>query len=376
MDAPLLHTGSPLERGRASVRSIVGATVGGVFGDRAPLLQDTVPQMSWRWQLRDVSADELVHVAGSVWPAGRVDLAVLVHGLLVDERNFTLGADRLIDHLVPQFGWHPVMVRYNTGLHISDNGRRLADRLEELADALGPRLGRVQLVGHSMGGLVSRSALAELERREAPVLEHVERLFLLATPNQGAELERLGHAVECALEAAHRLPGQGLRLLGHRDPHDAGLETVGAIKRFRARVAHQIAEIPSRPLRSLAEVVALRSDGIRDLRYAYLQDREWQLADSLGDRFRTSTRRPLPPPDHVAVYAVAGSLMPRAAASPSPWRTDGVVSVASVANHGGEFDELELVERGRFIEVPMLVHQLAASSRRVTEAIAGFVAKG
>ena len=355
------------------IRSLVGATVGGVFGEDAPILAAHVPKMSWRYAHEDVCADALVARDPVLASAARVDVAVLVHGLLVDERNFTLGLDRLIDHLQPTFGWHPVLVRYNTGRHISDNGEALADALVALGDALGPRLGRVQLIGHSMGGLVSRSALGALERRNARVLNHVDRLFLLATPNQGAELERLGHAVERTLESLHRLPGQGLALFGNAEPKQAGAATVRSIRRMRARVAHQIAEIPSRPLRTAAALVALRSDGIRDLRYGYLQEREWQLAASLGDRFQTSTRRPLPPPDGVRVYAVAGSLMPRAAASPSRWRTDGVVTVASVANQGGAFDELRLVEQGRFVEVPLLVHQLAATSRRVTQAMARWV---
>jgi pimeloyl-ACP methyl ester carboxylesterase len=355
------------------IRSLLGATVGGVFGEDAPIFAEHVPAMSWRYAHEDVSAEALVALDPALRHAVRVDIAVLVHGLLVDERNFTLGLDRLVDHLAPRFGWQPVMVRYNTGRHISDNGEALADALVALADALGPRLGSVQLIGHSMGGLVSRSALAALERRGAAVLNHVERLFLLATPNQGAELERLGHAVERTLESLHRLPGQGIALFGGAEPKQAGAATVRAVRRLRVRVARQIAEVPSRPLRTAAALVALRSDGIRDLRYGYLQAREWQLAESLGDRFQTSTRRPLPPPAGVRVYAVAGSLMPRAGEVPSRWRTDGVVSVASVANHGGAFDELRLVEQGRFVEVPLLVHQLAATSRRVTDALAGWV---
>lgn len=49
-------------------------------------------------------------------------------------------------------------VRENSGRHISHSGRDLAARLEELVAAWPVGVSEVALVGHSMGGLVARSA--------------------------------------------------------------------------------------------------------------------------------------------------------------------------------------------------------------------------
>jgi pimeloyl-ACP methyl ester carboxylesterase len=63
---------------------------------------------------------------------------------------------------------------YDWRLSIAQSGRALAERLRALRPA------RVAIVAHSMGGLVSRAALALGDTR------HLERLVLLGTPNCGS----------------------------------------------------------------------------------------------------------------------------------------------------------------------------------------------
>jgi pimeloyl-ACP methyl ester carboxylesterase len=63
---------------------------------------------------------------------------------------------------------------YDWRVPVAQSGHALAARLHGLAPA------RVALVAHSMGGLVSRAALA------LPGTSHVERLVLLGTPNGGS----------------------------------------------------------------------------------------------------------------------------------------------------------------------------------------------
>jgi pimeloyl-ACP methyl ester carboxylesterase len=63
---------------------------------------------------------------------------------------------------------------YDWRLPVAASGRVLAERLRALGDA------RVAIVAHSMGGLVSRAALA------LPHTRHVERVVLLGTPNGGS----------------------------------------------------------------------------------------------------------------------------------------------------------------------------------------------
>jgi pimeloyl-ACP methyl ester carboxylesterase len=317
--------------------------------------------MSFRHAARDVTAGELLHIARArSAKRGPIDVAVLVHGLFVDEQNWTLGPDPLESRLRDDFGWAPLLVRFNTGRHISHNGRELADLLVELHEEWGQNLGRVQLIGHSMGGLVARSALAALEARQANVLNHVHRLFLLATPNQGADLERIGHTLEMALRHVQRLPTYGLRLFGGRRTRD---ESTFA----------RVQSVAALPVRSFRGLIGLRSDGIRDTRYGYMQQREWEMDTAWNKRALVSHKRPLPPPLGVRAYSIAGSLWPNVGATPSRWRNDGLVSVSSAAGKGGDFDDIQVIENNRFVELPMLLHQLLPTSERVRNQMARWI---
>lgn len=357
-------------------RSMAVAFLAGVVGHREEQNASWLPAMSFRHQARDVRADELLALIGDRRGSERpIDVAILVHGLFIDEQNFILGPDPLADQLEPMFGWTPLLVRYNTGRHISHSGRDLADLLVGLRDAWGSRLGRVQLVGHSMGGLVARAALGTLHKRHDAVLEHVERMFLLATPNHGAELERLGHLIDVSLARLMRLPARGLDLIGGRSTRKRGL-VADTFHEAADRVFDGVGATVGFPLRSIRRLMAMRSDGIRDVRWGYMQESEWRLDGQMPGRFAINLRRPLPPPPGVRTYAVAGSLLPVAGATPSRLRHDGLVSVASAAGFGGDFDDLGVVHSGRFAEVPMLAHQLVPSSERVREKMREWVAAG
>jgi pimeloyl-ACP methyl ester carboxylesterase len=125
-----------------------------------------------------------------------------------------------------------VYLRYNSGLHVSQNGHRLAELLERLVAAWPVAITELALVGHSMGGLVVRSACAEGERRGLSWVPLVRHCVYLGTPHDGAPLER---GVGRGARALRRLP-----------------ET-----------------------RALASMVEVRSAGIKDLRYGYLREEDW-----------------------------------------------------------------------------------------------------
>ena len=346
--------------------STISSLIAGIAGHREDVFGDALPDMSYRFGGTDIDVDTLLVAHSRIQGRTRaIDVAVLVHGLMTDERNWTTGTDPICDRFQATFGWTPLFVRYNTGLHISKNGEKLARRLIQLHDHWGPRLGRIQLFGHSMGGLVSRSAVAYLERRNHPVLEQIDRLFLLATPNNGCEIERLGHAVEYLLHLGQELPPHYLEsvtrsVISSRDAREGGVGNALA-----KMVSNTAMFVPAITMQAARTVVAGRSDGIRDVRFGYMLEEEWTAAEQDGYSFMANHRRPLPAPAHIKVYAIAGSLWPDVGARPSNIRNDGVITVASAASKGGEFDDLGLVERGRFAEMPMLLHQLVPVSQRV-----------
>jgi len=157
-------------------------------------------------------------------------LAVFVHGLCETDEAWSLLSKHPSygERLAEELGYTQVYVRYNTGLHISDNGRSLAALLDELVGEWPLRVEEIALIGHSMGGLVCRSAAHEGGRWT----EHLRHVFCLGTPHLGAPLEKAANVAGWALA---RLP-----------------ET-----------------------RALAKLVNGRSVGIKDLRFGSCAEADW-----------------------------------------------------------------------------------------------------
>ena len=91
-------------------------------------------------------------------------------------------------------GWTSVHVRYNTGRAIADNGAELG----ALIEGLDWPVERIALVGHSMGGLVARSACA----RGGAWTARVTHTISLGTPHDGAPLAQAVHGLEAMLRVA------------------------------------------------------------------------------------------------------------------------------------------------------------------------------
>lgn len=132
---------------------------------------------------------------------------VLVHGLAADESCWQIGSRKAwgragLDYgslLAERRGITPLYVRYNSGLHIADNGRALAALLAELAELWPVPLERLTLIGHSMGGLVVRSACHHGQLARSPWTRHVRDVVCLGAPRRGAMLEKVGAAAVEAL---------------------------------------------------------------------------------------------------------------------------------------------------------------------------------
>jgi pimeloyl-ACP methyl ester carboxylesterase len=140
-------------------------------------------------------------------------------------------------------------VRYNSGLHISENGREIAALLERVVQSWPVPVSELALVGHSMGGLVARSAChhgSEGSHAWAALVRHV---ISLGTPHLGAPLEQGVHVASAAL-----------------------------------------ATLPE--TRMLASFLRRRSSGIRDLRYGSLVDEDWHGRDP--DALRAAACREVP----------------------------------------------------------------------------------
>ncbi|WP_233259711.1 GPI inositol-deacylase [Ramlibacter sp. WS9] len=204
---------------------------------------------------------------------------LLVHGLCMTDHQWTRDGHDHGQALAEAGGWTPVYARYNTGRHISTNGAEMAAQVEQLLDGWPVPVEDFAVIGHSMGGLVMRSALQSALHAGMRWPAKLRRLVFLGTPHHGAPLERGGNWL-------HR--GLGV------SPYVA-------------------------PFTRLS---GLRSFGITDLRHGNLQEQDW--AD---DRFtHRDTRAALPLPSGVACYAIAGTL---GEGRTDEWLGDGLVPLAS-----------------------------------------------
>ena len=218
---------------------------------------------------------------------------LLIHGLCMFERQWQ---DTRTGHdhgtaLAAALGYTPVYVHYNSGLHTSQNAQDLSAQLEALFTHWPAPLEDITVLAHSMGGLVARGAvhLARQANQQWPSV--LKNLVFLGTPHHGAPLERAGNWVDVVLAST---------------PYTAPF----------AKLGH------------------LRSAGITDLRYGHVQTADWQG----HNRFhrQPDTRQPLPLPEGVACYAVAGTLAHKRSAVADRLVGDGLVPLHSAL---GQHDE-------------------------------------
>jgi hypothetical protein len=230
------------ERPRGSV--VIGA-LNGAWGDLFARTQSPLAlPMAVRHDNQDVplTADGL----RAAFRSASGDVVVFVHGLCETDASWRLAATRHYadahsthgSRLQTATGITPVYLRYNTGLHISDNGAHLDRLLTELVAHWPVPVSRLTLVGHSMGGLIIRSATHRdcLDARRWTPL--VTRVVYLGSPHLGAPLE-VGAAA--AARALRRLP--------ETEP--------------------------------LARALASRSVGIKDLRFGDVLADDWAAYDDL-----------------------------------------------------------------------------------------------
>jgi pimeloyl-ACP methyl ester carboxylesterase len=176
----------------------------GIAGDR--LARDH-PDLALGLTVRRGGQDVALEAGplADAFPDATPRLAVFIHGLCGTEDTWRIGS--LGRHPSPTYGARlrdelgitPVYVRYNTGLRVSENGRRLAAALNRVAADWPVEVEEIALVGHSMGGLVARSACHYGEQADHEWTERLRHVFCLGTPHLGAPLERAANVAGWAL---------------------------------------------------------------------------------------------------------------------------------------------------------------------------------
>ncbi len=200
-------------------------------------------------------------------PGATGKIVVLVHGLCMNDAQWKRrdAAGVYHDHgatLQRDLGYTPVYLHYNSGLHVSTNGKAFSSLLEELVTAWPVPVTELSLVMHSMGGLVSRSAYHHAELAKCQWTSVLRTMIFLGTPHHGAPLERGGNWIDVILGAT---------------PYAAPFAKLGKV----------------------------RSAGITDLRYGNLVDADWQDRDRFA--LAPDTRAQIPLPTGIRCFTIAAT---------------------------------------------------------------------
>jgi triacylglycerol lipase len=186
-------------------------------------------------------------------PTGKV--CVLVHGLGCNESLWTFPAPHegggYGELLERRCGYMPLYLRFNTGLRVSKNGRQLADLLDLFCAHHDAAVTELLLIGHSVGGLVIRSACHQGSEKGLDWVSRVRHVVYLGSPHLGAPLEKATNVAT--------------NVLGRFD---------------------------TTATRVISDVLNTRSAGVKDLRFGNLVDRDWLDYDP--DELMNNRRVPIP----------------------------------------------------------------------------------
>lgn len=243
-------------------KEAIQAALNGVVGD---YLEKTENPLKITMQFRHLSTAIPVNRKNidQTYPTINGNILLMIHGLCMNDIQWTRKEHNHGTALAKELGKTPVYLQYNSGRHISSNGQDLNELLEELVLNWTVPVEELVIIAHSMGGLVTRSALYYGQQQDKRWTKHLKKIVFLGTPHHGAPLERIGNYLENILES-----------------------------------------IPyAKPFARLGKI---RSAGITDLRYGNLIDEDWQDKDRFESNSNQSTNIPLP--KSIECYSIAATI--------------------------------------------------------------------
>ena len=256
------------------------AAVNGVFGD---YLDATNNPLAISMQLRQQGRPlvlERAELAKQFAPSpSNGKLLVLVHGLCMNDLQWHRNGHDHGVSLTQDLGYTSLYLHYNSGRSIAANGHDMALILEQLVQAWPVPVSELTIMGHSMGGLVSRSACYFAEQDSLAWLPYLKNLIFLGTPHHGAPLERAGTWVDMLLGIS---------------PYTAPFARLGMV----------------------------RSNGIKDLRHGTI------LSEVAAQSARKQVSAAVPLPKGVRCFAIAATRQTQAG-SDKRLPGDGLVPVNS-----------------------------------------------
>lgn len=264
---------------KEAIRSVLNGVIGDYLEENENPLEIS---MQFRHEAKTIPLDR--KRIEKAYPTINGKIILMVHGSCMNDIQWTRKEHNHGTALAKELHKTPIYLHYNSGRHISTNGQDFNELLEELILHWPVPIEELSIIAHSMGGLVSRSALYYGQQQEKSWTKHLKKIIFLGTPHHGALLEQAGNYLDVLLEAV---------------PY-------------------------AKPFARLGKI---RSAGVTDLRYGNLLNEDWQD----NDRFEMQgdQRQSISLPEQVECYSIAGIVGKAADSVPSQLLGDKLVGVKS-----------------------------------------------
>jgi pimeloyl-ACP methyl ester carboxylesterase len=228
-----------------SIRSVLNGVVGDYLEEKENPLEIKI-----QFRLKGKTINLNRKGLKTAYPDINGKILLMIHGSCMNDIQWTRNEHNHGDLLAKELGKTPLYLHYNSGRHISNNGQDLSSLLEKLIAQWPVPIESLEILAHSMGGLVSRSALYYGNQQKKNWTKYIRKVVFLGTPHHGAPLEKVGNYIDVILEA-----------------------------------------IPyAKPFARLGKV---RSAGITDLRYGNLIEEDWKSHERFEPKGDQRQRIPL-----------------------------------------------------------------------------------
>jgi pimeloyl-ACP methyl ester carboxylesterase len=264
-------------------KEVLLSVLNGVIGDYLAEKNNPLKiNMQFRYHSKAIQIDN--KSLNRTYPKINGKILLMIHGSCMSDNQWSRKNHNHGEILSQELNKIPIFLNYNSGKHISTNGKDLNENLQKLVENWPVPVEEIVIIAHSMGGLLTRSALYYAEQNQNNWTKHLKKIAFLGTPHHGSHVEKIGNYLDLILESV---------------PY----------------------------LKPFARLGKIRSAGVTDLRYGNLVDEDWQHSgrfERKGDQ-----RQQIPLPNKIEFYAIAANLGKETATISSQILGDSLVDVKS-----------------------------------------------
>ena len=243
-------------------KEVLLSVLNGVIGDYLEEKENPLKiDMQFRYESKAIQIDG--ESLKETYPKINGKILLMIHGSCMSDIQWNHKNHNHGETLSEELDKTPIYLNYNSGKHISTNGKDLNKNLQKLVKNWPVPVEEIVIIAHSMGGLLTRSALYYADQNNNKWRKHLKRVVFLGTPHHGSHLERIGNYLDLLLESV---------------PY----------------------------LKPFARLGKIRSAGVTDLRYGNLVDEDWQHSgrfERKGDQ-----RKHIQLPNKIEFFAVAATI--------------------------------------------------------------------